>query len=436
VKNGIEDPTWEVYNGDDVGWCFQASTVNQFWFFKKKGYPTLLDDAIAPPPKWLPAVSDAISDLFDYFAAPDPACQADPLLEDPINCYLGDRKTGPKQGIDGLVHQVLKQDGADVKYKSSDGGEKKFPNTKLFDLLSTYYDARDSVNLILRCPACNTWWAGTKNGNFHSVTVAGFDNLARRIWFADPDSNPDHDPGKAWPGNRNRDAGYTPLAQMVTCGVDNKLHSNQDCIRLRRFVGNEAIPVAQNNPPTQQEINQRYFTTRLKDDRMTFVAAVNGDYSRLNGATITELNVIETIKGAGKGPGKLLSGGNYVFQVSPSADGATPIDEFWLFPSSSATQFSYVDPHPMEGWDAEIKPPGIDPWGNLRANGWIYAHTDDPNAALTGTTVLEMAYNTYSLSPLPAWDLALGYLKDPANLRVQAMGVDPKQVFYQLPNSD
>jgi hypothetical protein len=64
VKNRIEDPTWEVNNvGANVGWCLQASTVNQFWFFKKKGYNTLIDDAIGPPPDWLPAVSDAISDL-------------------------------------------------------------------------------------------------------------------------------------------------------------------------------------------------------------------------------------------------------------------------------------------------------------------------------------------------------------------------------------
>jgi hypothetical protein len=431
AKNQIEDPTWETFEKSNVGWCLQASTVNQFFFFKKKGYHTLFDDTAAPPPKWLPAINDAIEILFDYMVTPPgPTCAADPLLKDRINCYLNDMQVGPKQGVQGLVHQLLEQDGADVKYKSSDGTEHTIPNTKLFDVMQTYLKDGDSVNLRIKCPTCDVWWS-----NFHSVTVAGSDELLGKVWFADPDSNPDHDQLKPLPGNKNSNAGYTPLDAMVNCGIDNKMHTNQDCIRLRRFVGNEAIPVPVHNPPTQEEIDQRYFVTRLMPDRMTFRAKANGDYSRFDGAKIDGLNLIESIKGAAKKPGKLSPDDPNVFQVSPN--GGTEIDEFFVFPFSFETEITGVAGFSLQGWTWEPVPPGgSDPWGNKPLYGGIHVYALSKEDALKGTTVLELTYNTLYGYPLPAWDVILGYNQDPANLRVQVFGVDPLQDIFQIPRSD
>src|SRR5271165_595329 len=316
-NNMVEDPNWEK----DAGWCFYASTVNQFFFLKKKGYTGLLvNNTIAGPPKWLPASSAEIEALVSAYD-PNSKLQKDckalvgrPLLQDDTNCILADRGASPELGVSGgLIHQYLQQIGTKVQFLSSDGTKKNIPNTTLFAEMQKYLRGGDSVNLRLGHIASDkVWWSGDNPfaGDFHSVTVAGFDTGGNgRIWFADPDSNPDHN---HIPGNTNDNSGW----QTTTRG-------ELPYIRLRRFVGNEQLPVPVNNPPTANEIAQRYLEARMQAGGTSFDGA-GPNFDRYNDTDIVALNIIEIVKGAAKGAGKgpaPSAVGLNIFEVTPGGVG-------------------------------------------------------------------------------------------------------------------
>ena len=428
--NKVEDPEWEK----DGGWCFYASTINQFFFLKKKGYNGLLiNDTIADPPKWLPASSAEIKQLVSDYD-PNSKLQKDckglgnPLLEDETNCILADRGAGPDRGIHGgLVHQYLQQIGTTVQFLSSDGTKKRIKNTTLFTEMQKYLRGGDSLNLRLGHIASDkVWWSGDDpfGPNFHSVTVAGVD-LGRggRIWFADPDSNPDHN---HFSGNTNDNSGW----KTTTRG-------ELPYIRLRRFVGNEQLPVPVNNPPTQTEIDQRYFVAVMQTGGTSF-DGTGADFDRYNDTDIVALNIVEIVKGAAKGPGKpagLNPASRNTFEVTPGGVGNLPIDEFWVF-SSTSDQINFVDTSTLpRGWQADLQLAfGLDAWGNDRPYGWMHVFTPqglDYNP-LKDTDVLDVAYDTFSHNPLAAWDVMFAYQGDPANLRVQVFGGRPMQVYLQV----
>lgn len=457
-NNQIEDPDWEKGGG----WCFDVSTINQFFFFKKKGYNGLLDnDVTSGPPKWLPASSAAVKQFVadkGANSALQKACNAagaDPLLKDFINCILDNRGAGPKLGVGkGLIHVTLQQTYDSVKkqydvvYYAADGSVKVLKeNSTLFDAMQKYLNDGDSVNLFLaHDTSAKLWWSGPKpdKGNYHSVTVAGVDTTkgSEKIWFADPDSNPDHNHASkvlvevAWlPGNMNKNAGWTPIDNMVNCGADGGMHTNLQCIRLRRFVGNEPIPVPAGNNPTQKEIDQRYFeAVMVQPDKVTFNGK-NGDFDRYDGTLVLGLNVVGVVDAATKS-GKLSPDGANIFEVSPGGDGATPIDEFWVFPTSYDEQITDVTDLPP-GWQFESGS-GLDPWGNDRPYGWVHVYTPmGPGYnPLVGNDVLDMTYDTGSGNPLTAWDAFVRYQGDDANLGVQAFGANPPVPPDQTPGSD
>lgn len=442
-NNNLEDPNWEA-GTNNFGWCFYLSTVNQFFFLKKKGYNSLLlNDVTGPPPKWLPAVNEeAKAMIADYNKSSNlqKQCKAsgNPLLKDPLNCILRNRNAGPQLGVNGgLIHQYFYQKGAHVRFLSSDGTKKLIKNTTLFAEMQKYLGAGDSVNLRLgNKVSTELWWAGPKpfEGNFHSVTVAGFDATAgaERIWFSDPDSNPDHN---QIPGNTNNNAGWKSNPDQANCGANGAQHTNLQCIRLRRFVGNEQLPVPVNNPPTQKEIDQRYFEAVMQPGLKSLDGS-GADFDRYDKTDIVALNIVEIVKGSAKGRGASAPGSLNVFQVTPGDIGATPVDEFWVFPASDDQTITFVDESQLpQGWTADvILQNGMDPWGNARSHGWVHAYTEPGNNynPLLNKQVLNMSYDTESHLPLAAWDVMFDYQENEANLTVQVFGADPPQIVNQV----
>jgi len=172
--------------------------------------------------------------------------------------------------------------------------------------------------------------------------------------------------------------------------------------------------------------------------RGTSFDGTGAEFDRYDDTDIVALNIIEIVKGAAKGAGKLEElkpASQNVFEVTPGGVGNLPIDEFWVFPSTS-DQINFVDTSTLpRGWQADLQLAfGLDAWGNDRPHGWMHVFT--PQGAdynpLKGTDVLDVGYDTLSQNPLAAWDVMLAYQGDPANLRVQVFGGHPMQVYLQV----
>jgi len=424
------DPDWE--NGKrDFGWCHYAAVLNQFHFWRKLGYD-IVDNGITGN-GWLAKTNTELPKLVDDIEAL-PATTVK-VLKDKVNHLLDRRGSGPRKGVDGglvrtELYQLRENNRNFVKYKSADGGEKVFrADATLFDALQTVLNARDTANLYLVHPTKNLaklWWSG--EGNFHAVTVAGYDATNRKVWFIDPDSNPDPtaanpDPGSN-DGNKNENAGVR--------WKDDEDAPAANQTKKRRFSAAAARPVPA-NPPGANDITKRFMVVKLVDHDRRF-EVTDRDFDRYDGVDLKYLHPLEVIKGAAK-PDPVPPpppGAPKKLEVSPGQTGALPIDRCWFFPAEDTfLPGSFVPGLP--GWSAvPIAPGALDPWGNLRPFGGVFLLASSPSFALTDTARLEVDYQTASGAPMAAWDVILGYTTDERNLRCQVFGGEMCQVYDQL----
>jgi len=221
---------------------------------------------------------------------------------------------------------------------------------------------------------------------------------------------------------------------MVDCGNDGKQHKLIDCIRERRFTAKDSLPVPAGNPPTKDEISQRYYQALLQGDKLSFQG--NGaDYDRYSNGTchidtdpvphlgtcITEANIIKVPKSTK--PEGTAPDGSTSFLISPGASDATPIDEFWIFPASDSITYAIPLPSgPLSQWTVDYYT-GTDPWGNDREGQWIHVFATKGN--LQGLQTLQLYYGTASGQELAAWDIVVRSGKDDSTLQVEAFGADP-----------
>lgn len=461
-SDGDADKDWE----DGGGWCYFAATLGQMYCFRVAGLRPFSDNAantdILDDTKWLNTsnaeLRKLVADVKKATLTP-----ADPLLSDWLNVVLNDRGVGPKAGAKkGIVRFLLYQDGADVKYKSSEkdgtGAHKikKFAGTTLFEYGQTVLKDRNTATLILTDPAVDRtkrWWAAS----FHAVIMQGYDKAAnpKKLWFSDPDSNPT--PGGANPdeGNRNSDGGWTFKKPDDEAAI-------RDACKARRFRsgggtgGGDGLPVAA-AAPGAADITRRFVPATLAADQKSFSIAA-GDHDRYDGVAISQLMVMEINKAGRNDPPAPLTqspmplaaaSGPKQFQISPGRVGAMPIDECWVFPADTSVTFvtNLTDgmDNPLTGWEAQIIPPGpttMDPWGNLRPNGYLrFSSSIDPNSAaygppLTDESVLEFTYETTNTLPIQAWDLVVNDRTDPEGMRIQVYGGGYDLSYIQSPGCD
>lgn len=402
------------------GWCFNAATVNQLYHFRQEGKRSFgPPGGAATNPANVKALEDELKEFVSDFGTNAGIGESRLKV---VNDVLEARGAGKTAGVkNGLMAQNFKQVGNTVKYVSALGKEHNLGKATLFNHIPTLFKDKGTANLRLAhafnfadrkgTPQEALWWAGVKpdEGNFHSVTIAGYDKAGDgTIFFADPDSNPT---GAGANGNRDDNGGWNPSVanwRAAPAGV------GAPAVKLRRF--DEAtpagVPVPAGAVPTAAEQSKLYFTGTLAATKKEFAIA-DANFDRYDGVDIRYLDTIELFKAAPKPPVIPAAGGgsaslSHIFEISPADALAENImNEFWLFPASADEMISAVDVSDS-AWSVSILPPGfVDPWGNnVHDYGGIYATTDLPGSELAGLEALDLLYDTVGGSQVSAWDFA------------------------------
>lgn len=431
------DSDWEK----DGGWCYQASMLNTFYFFEKKGgFDSILPDAITGA-GWRAAFTTelpAIIDEQESLPAPDLDGNGMPdghrIWNDAYHRILQKRGVGPEKGVKkGLIRMEFLQVGGDVEYSSSAGGKKKISTTSLFRVAQSALRNRDAINLFLTKTTATTqlWWSGpdVAQGAFHVVSLVGYDDAAKKIWFADPDSNPDPtgadpDPGAAG-GNTNANAGWiVPRDSDPTTNPTKK----------RRFSANASLPVP--DTTNADERTRRLFEVKLKDDLRTFDASAAAS-NRYDGVYLLKLVGLHVVSAHIKTGLPVQGEPVKQFEIAGGGEGALPFDLIWVFP----TDRSFVELEPdtqtlvtfnRPGWSVvDVLLPGeLDDWGNVREFGGFVAQGPE----VLDVETLEFTYETSDGLELDGWDVLIDHMADPEQnaLRVQAYGGDIEQIFDQV----
>jgi len=197
----------------------------------------------------------------------------------------------------------------------------------------------------------------------------------------------------------------------------------------------DKLPVPDPNKltPDNPDVMTRYFAASMAEGKFKFAKSSQEKFNRFDDVEILGLNTLEvTQAGKPRGkPGEQLDDGGYPFEVSPGADGAAPIDEFWVFSSSSENMITQVtlSTDDQKHWSAELVS-GVDPWGNYRPYGGIHVKAISPTYALMGDETLDLTYYTVE-DPLDAFDAVLSYSTDPSSVRLQVFGANLPDAYSQ-----
>jgi len=346
----------------------------------------------------------------------------DKVYDDAYHRLLAARGVGPRSDRGkGVVRSEIIAKGNDVEYQSSAGAKFTVKNRKLFDAGAAIIRNKDAVNLSLtRAATPKLWWSGNTDGAFHSVTLVGFDKAAKKLWFADPDTNPD--PGGAT-GNTNANGGWTGPPIM-----DPTKHPTK---KWRFAEGAQPLPI----PDTTMaaDIELRLFAAPLKADLLTFdlSAAAVAAYDRYDDVKLKKLVGLHVIPAKGK----TVAGGAttyFSFELGPNSPDALPIDEFWFFPGDRAIDFTQPFAFDLPGWTIGemVMPGGLDEWDNVRPFGGFRASGPE----LVGVEYLTFNCHTQDQMEISYWDLILDWSSDPddTSMRIYAMGGALEQIFEQV----
>lgn len=424
------------------GLCFQTSNVNQLYYFRQRGFTTFGANN--------PTNVTQLHNEIPLFAT---AFQAAPgNTPNSINKVLDDRGAGPSKGLGkGLLAQNFKQVSDRVQYISATGVTADLGKNTLFEHVKTIVGKeKDAANLRLAytvipavgAPQRSLWWRGPNadGGNFHNVTVAGFD--ATNVFFADPDSNPTAGTGAE--GNRNFDGGWKsslPIWKSAPAAV-----AAAGEVKPRRFAEGATpagVPVPAGAAPTAAEQRRLYFSGTL-DATKTALRIADMDFNRYDGVQIRYLETME-VKRADNRPAPApivpLGGAGavspFTFEVSPTLDSTNRINQFFVFPASplEALTAAVVEPSKSSQWTSNIIPaydPGnpmsvlyMDPWGNARPYGGVELSTTAGDVgSLVGSDILAFDYMTAGGGKLTAWDFVYNDRFDASleSLAVQVIG--------------
>ncbi|MCC6319901.1 MAG: hypothetical protein IT438_00510 [Phycisphaerales bacterium] len=454
-------------SGFFYGLCFQASNVNQFYHFRQLGYKTFGGAGAGLNPANETQQHDQVQSFETAYNAERSALLAvvnngalanavrlDALkrINTPnlINSVLNTRGAGPNQGLAGLKAQNFKQVGNQVKYIGADGTEKFLGKQTLASHIPQLFRARDMANLRLAypfegadlagTPQQGLWWAGTTpdGGNFHNVTVAGYDAAGAggngTIYFADPDSNPLGGVGAN--GNRNIDAGWVGTTAdwkaAEPAAVPAAATAGQT--KEKRFAAGAAVRVpgafVAGQPPAADRTGL-YYEGTLGAGRKEFDIAAGG-FDRYDGVQIRYLETLETIKAIAKPAGAGGAGSAKGLSITTgAADAINRITDFWIFPSSSdevITAATIPDGLDAGNWSIDLidafdmdSPLFIDDWGNERPFGGVHVSTLSGSlGAIEGGDLLDLEYETLTTLDLSAWDFIYN---DRLDLSLESLGV-------------
>ncbi|MFO0961305.1 MAG: GC-type dockerin domain-anchored protein [Phycisphaerales bacterium] len=380
------------------GWCRVAAFCTSFLYWNTQGY-TGLQPSGNTNPTWLASANTAMKDFAIFSFRPDkPAAERQP------KAWLKSQGHGEEKGVSkrtdfpkkGLIFTEYFRDGIVLKYRSSDGTERKAnptvgPPAKLVDFMAAEFRRGNSVSLYLTRISGGSystllWWS-----QYHNVSLGGYDSSnGWTLYFADPDSNK---------GNGDANAGWRSKTRPDTAISDRKYipwDGSKDPVPV-------AIPGAGDPPADPTNLASVYFTAKMSPNTRLIDENVAAN-ARFKNVALDRIEVISPVPAAPKAtpPAAKQTDLPGVFTFDVTAGPVGSIDDLWIIPTrgvDASFPASFVVDDPAYGggvWTVQVIGDGVpyeDPMGNTRTHGLvrITLASGQPLGNVVGTLTFRMA---------------------------------------------